>query len=265
MKTSVCKPVWSGRLVISTLATSAALGSFAASPVYARTQADPSAYTLKKRAFKTGDINRYKFTVKIHIAEMDTVIRMLFKETTKEAKPDGEFTLLNQFESAVVTAAGTEQDISTFLPTITVIRDKDGKLSNKTEGGNEQAAAQMSTMIQSLSTAQDAYVPKGPVKVGDKWKVSVSMPGPTGGTNKSEGEATLVGIEAVDGVKSLKIMITSDVDNKEAGLKARSESTMNIDPDNGKLLKMTAKADGTVGGMKMTQDIEMVLAPQDKK
>src|ERR1051326_5352364 len=154
-----------------------------------------------------GNLNRYKVRMKIHLAQLDTSLSMLFKETVKEAKPSGEFTVLTQFESASANAGGMEQDLLPLLPTITVMRDKAGKISAKTEGGLEQISSQITPMFQGLSTMQDSYVPKNPVKVGDKWKVTATTPSPTGGETKSEGEATLVGTEIVGGIKSLKVKV----------------------------------------------------------
>jgi hypothetical protein len=261
-------PAECGRLFCSALIASAlAAATLPANPAFAQDAKAPDTteYTLKKRVFKTGDVNRYKLAMKNHIGEQEILLNILFKETTKDSKPTGEFTLVNQFESAVVNVGGNEQDISSLLPVVTVLRDKAGKLTTKTEGGNEQASAQISSMMQSLSTMQEAYLPKNPIKVGDKWKVSVSTPGPAGGTTKTDGEATLVGSEIVGGVKSLKLKVISDVDNAASSVKAHSESTMNIDPDSGKLLKMLAKIDGTAAGMKMTQELEMTSLPPDKK
>jgi hypothetical protein len=261
-------PGWTARVVRSVvLATLLSGGALAAHPAVAQDTkaADVAAYTMKKRVFTTGEVNRYKLAMKVQTGGQDITVNMAFKETIKDAKPSGEFTILNEFESAMANIGGMEQDISTFLPTITVMRDKDGKLSNKTEGGNEQASAQISTMMQQLSTMQEPYLPKNPVKVGDKWKISVTAPGPAGGTNKTEGEATLIGTEVVSGVKSLKLKVVADVDNKEKDTKAHTESTLNLDPDSGKLLKMTTKLDGTAEGSKIGQEMEISLVPADKK
>jgi hypothetical protein len=119
-------------------------------------------------------------------------------------------------------------------------------------------------MMQSLSTLQEAYLPKDAVKVGDKWKVSVKTPGASGATTSADGEATLVGTEMLAGVKSLKVKIVSDIDNKTADVKAHSESIMNIDPDSGRLVKMMAKVDGTAKGAKMQQELNIALVPGDK-
>jgi len=261
-------PGWTARVVRPVmLASLLSAGALTAHPAVAQDTktADATAYTMKKRVFKTGEVNRYKFAVKNQMAGQDITVNMVFKETTKDAKPSGEFTILNEFESALANIGGMEQDLSSYLPTITVMRDKDGKLTNKTEGGNEQANAQISSMMEQLSTMQEAYLPKTPVKVGDKWKVSVTTPGPTGGTNRAVGEATLIGTEIVSGVKSLKLKVIADVDNKEGDIKAHTESTMNIDPDSGKLLKMSAKVDGTTAGNKVGQELEMTLVPTEKK
>ncbi len=246
------------------LASALAAGSCVALPVLAQDTKPAEAVTIVKRMFKTGDVNRYKLGMKVNYGGMATVISLLFKETTQDAKPTGEFTLVNQFESAMASIGGNETDISSFLPIVTVMRDKDGKLSNKTEGGIDAAGAQISGMMQSLSTLQEAYLPKNPVKVGDKWKVSVTNPGPTGAT-KSEGEATLIGTEMIGGVKSIKLKVTSEVDNKADEIKAHTESTMNLDPDSGKLLKMLSKVDGTTKGMKVSQELDLSLVPADKK
>ena len=227
-------------------------------------KADPSvANTLKKRIFKTGDVNHYKLSMKSQVAGADNSVTITFKETTKDAKADGQFTLLDEFESAMANIMGADQDISSFLPTITVVRDKDGKLSNKTEGGIEQAAAQISPVMQQIATIQEAFLPKTPVKVGDKWKVTVTAPGPDGAGAKHDGEATLLGTEVIGGIKSVKLKVSSDVDANDA--KVHNESLLNLDPETGKLLKISAKVDGTSGGMKITQELEMSLVPAEKK
>lgn len=258
----------SAKRVAGPLALALAIGgAFAAGPARAQdtNTSDTSEYTLKKRVFTAGDVNRYRLAMKVHSGDQDSTVNLQFKETTKEAKPSGEFTLLNQFESAVATIGGTEQDIVSFLPMVTVIRDKGGKLSTKTEGGNEQAASQISSVMQSISTMQEAYLPKKPVKIGDTWKVSVATPGPDGATTKTEGDATLVGTEVVSGIKSVKLKVIADVNNKGSDVKGHTESVMNLDPASGKLVKMSAKVDGTAMGMKITQEIEVSLLAPDSK
>ena len=222
--------------------------------------ADTATYTLSQRLFKAGDVSRYKLTMR----GQDSSVNLQYKETTKEAGVGGTFTLLDQFESATANVGGTEQDFSAFLPTITITRDKAGKLTSKAEGGAEQASAQISAMLQSFATMQNAYLPKTPVKVGDTWKVTSSTPGPTGGAVTSKGDATLIGTEVIFGVKSVKIKIVGDVDTKEGDIKAHSEALLNLVPETGKLLKMTTKVDGTTKGMKVSQELEMTLLPADK-
>lgn len=267
MNTFASLSVRISRLTRATLLASAfAAGACIAYPALAQDTkaADTTAYTLAKRVFKTGDVNRYKLGMKVHLGDMESIVNLLFRETIQDAKPGGEFTALNQFETASANIGGSEQDLMAFLPTVTVMRDKAGKLTNKTEGGIDAASAQISGMMQSLSTMQEAYLPKTPVKFGDKWKVSVSTTGPAGGAQKSAGEATLVGTEIIGGVKSYKLKVIAEVDNKEQDVKAHTESTMNLDPDSGKLLKMLSKVDGTAGGMKVSQELELNLVPTEK-
>ncbi|HLJ55223.1 MAG TPA: hypothetical protein VKT77_09295 [Chthonomonadaceae bacterium] len=220
----------------------------------------PDDVSMVKRVFKTGDVNHYRVELKANIGGVDQTVSLQFKETTKDAKPSGEFTLVNQFESASIGG----MDILQAVPIVTVMRDTAGKLSNKTEGGLDAVASQISGLMEGISTLQDAYVPKTHVKMGDKWSVLVTTSSQGGSPTKSKGEATLVGTEIVGGVKSLRLKVTSDVDNKDADVKAHSDSVLNVDPATGKLLKMVAKVDGMAGGMKLVQEMELSLVPPDK-
>jgi predicted RNA-binding protein with TRAM domain len=232
-----------------------------------RSAAPEDTVTVNKRVFKVGEVSRYKLDVKATIDGKEAAtVSLKFKVTTKSAKPNGEFTIVNQIESATSVSDGKEQDISAFMPTVTVSRDKSGKLSNKSEGGNPQAAEQIASLLQALATINEAYIPKDPVKVGDKWKILINTPGPGGsGATKAEGEATFADTETVLGTKSVKLKVVTDIVTENSEDKTHSVSTMNIDPVSGKLLKVSAKADGTSMGMKMVRELELTPLPADAK
>jgi predicted RNA-binding protein with TRAM domain len=252
-------------LIASTL-PGVAISADAASP-RSRFAALEDTYTLSKRVFKAGEVSRYKLDVKANIDGKDAAtVSLTFKVTTRSVKPNGEFTLVNQIETATSTMDGKEQDISAFMPTVTVSRDKAGKVSSKSEGGNPQAAEQIASLLQALATIHDAYIPKDPVKLGDKWKVSINTPGTDGsGATKAEGEATFADTEVLMGVKSIKLKVITDIVTENSDDKTHSVSTLNIDPASGKLLKVSAKADGTSMGMKMIRQLELFPLPADAK
>ena len=250
--------------MVSTLTGAAAHGAAAA--LRNRRAAVEDTYTLSKRVFKVGDVSRYKLNVKANIDGKDAAtVSLTFKVTTKSAKPSGEFTLVNEIETATSTNEGKEQDISAFMPVVTVSRDKAGKVINKSEGGNPQAAEQIANLLQALATINDAYLPKDPVKIGDKWKVAITNPGNGGGATKAVGEATFADTETLMGIKSVKLKVVTDLVTENADEKSHSVSTLNIDPVSGKLLKVSAKAEGTSMGTKMVRELELTPLPADTK
>jgi len=223
---------------------------------------DVTPYTLAKRVYKSGEIGHFKITMNIHSGEMNSKVDLRWKETTKDTKPSGEFTLLAEFETAVAKSGEMEQDIISALPVVTVMRDKAGKVTNKTQGGIDPVSGQFATLIQSLVTVTDTFAPPGPVKIGDKWKVTGTGFGASG--VKSTGEATLAGTEVIDGLKTVKLTVATNVDNKADDIKAHSDTIVNIDPATGKLVRMSAKLQGTTKGTKLMQDFELGRVTSDK-
>lgn len=227
---------------------------------------DAGSYTLKKRVFTVGESNRFRVAGKAQMNGMPLEFTMVFKELTKSAKPTGEFTILTQFESAVANIAGAEQDISAFMPVVTTARDKDGKYTVKTDGGLEQVNDIVGPLPQRFATIADNFLPEKPVKVGDTWPVKAEAPSLDGGVTKTEGDATLVGLEVLNGVKSLKIKVSAKVIAKDDQKPGEAESLLFIDAATNKLLKFTSTVTTYVKGEKVPGEMQITaLAAKDEK
>jgi hypothetical protein len=257
------------------LATGAlTLASYHAHALY-RQAADTTEYTLK-RVFKEGDVDRYKLAVHTTInapqagGEVNIDLTLTMKETTKEVKPDGAVKLVEEFEEAhgkfTSPMGEQEADLKRMMPKITQIRDKKGAVDVKTEGGNAMLSGQIAGMIENMARAEIASLPSKAVKVGESWKIESNpeVEKATGG--KTTGDVTLISTETIDGIKTLKLKAVTDTEVKEqGGGKMRGEVVSNVDARTGKAVRLTSKADGEVGGNKISATVEARLVTGDDK
>lgn len=228
---------------------------------------DATEYTIHKPTYKKGDLDRYKMSVNMLLNaganenEIDLSFRL--KQATKEAKDDGSFTLVQEFEEAKVTSQGREQDITSSLPKITMLKDKDGKFTTKVEGGSDQMG-QITNMLGNLGKSQEAFYPTKPVKIGDKWKISFDGPGTEEIKSKVTGEATLVKTETIGGIKTFAIKVLSNTDVTGAeSVKGTSEQVMNVDIETGKVVRLTANSSIEAQSATVKMKMEMNRLPKE--
>lgn len=247
--------------------------------------ADAATYTLI-RVFKAGDADRYR--LKVHVtgtdsqsANQDVKLDFRFRENVKEIKPDGSRLLTDVFDKAVAQINGLEQDVTAFMPTLTRTIDKKGQpVSVTVEGGLDQLNVQLTPMFESMGKAQAEFYPQQPVKVGDTWKVDQSDPKEP--AEKTTGTATLVGLETVGGVPSLKIKIVTDTKTKapdpastsgaKVDITIHFDGTCNLDPKTGKLVKLSGTGLRTLVGAQTSNgkttietELALVTGPDDDK
>ncbi len=232
-------------------------------------QADPDSKTyLLKRIYKKGEINRYKFSVNTTMTPpgsteaIQIVMKMTAKETVKSADADGSYSVTQKFESAVMNTLGMDRDITSSLPVTTTTRDKDGKTTMKSEGGDPQAAQQIASMG-GYSELAEKSIPKKPVKIGEEWETRSKLPAPDGsGDMEVTSTSKLVGKEILDGVKALKI-------STKATFSGTADATMEIimflEEKTGKPLKYTMDSDLEAQGIPMKMKVTMkIVVPEAK-
>jgi hypothetical protein len=242
-------------------------------PILAQDTPDTTTYTITKRLYKAKDLDRYKIAVTTSMdnpmgGQLEIKVSMLIKETVQEVKEDGSLTLIHEFEQAAANIMGMDQDITSFMPKVTQTRDKNGKIDVKVEGGNEQAAGQVAEMIKGMARAQTAFYPDKPVKIGDSYKVSYKGSIGPGQEADIKGDAKVVAVETISGIKTLKIKITSTSASSDANGAAasKSEGTCNLDIKTGKIVRMASKIDGTANGGKTSTEINYRLVlPEEKE
>lgn len=226
---------------------------------------DDTAYTIK-RVYKTGDADRYKITMKMNmdVGAMPVEIEetMVMRETTKEAKEDGTYTLVVDFPTATVTANGADVDIASMLPKFTVAMDKAGKADIKMEGGNDQLLGQMGDQLKQFANSATAFAPKKPVKVGDSWDVDVSNFSQQ--VKNLKGKSTFVSVETIKGFKVGKIRSVMDVVG-DMGITMHTVATTYFVLASGKALSFTSQSDGDLPGGKMHMDMSLKMLDADAK
>ncbi len=275
------KPLtWGLRALLPLLLVGGALPP--AQPVRAlRLQADDTtAYTFE-RTYKAGDVDRYRMVIKSTVnsqltgnKDVDVLLSILMKETTKELKPDGGAVLQDDLEQAYAKIGDQEMDATSLLPGHVVqTRDKQGRIvESKIEGG---ASADNGNQMQMFAQQGMTFYPPKPVKVGESWKISTEASNPAQKGLKVVGTATLVGTETLNGVKTLKVKAVTDttgpapapaVAGGTGDLKVHFDGVGNIDPASGKLVHMTGTADGVVGPLgasKMQLTLDLLKADEN--
>jgi hypothetical protein len=263
---------WSALTLTPILLTGAVL--LAAHPAASmRWQApDTNVYTLN-RTYKSGDVDRYRLVTSgtFNGAEtggknIDVLLSILMKETTKEVKPDGTALLLYDIEQAYAKTGDEERDMTAFLPGHLVqTRDKQGRiLSDKVEGAGGQAGTGAGPEMFPLMAM--AFYPPKPVKIGETWKINIESPSPQMKGVKSVGSGTLVGPETLDGVKTLKVKAVTDIigsteaaNTTQGSIKLHYEGVGNIDPTNGKLIHMSGTTNGNTPMLGNAQKMQYAL------
>jgi hypothetical protein len=240
-------------------------------PTYGQQTAAKSDQTYSiQRVFKAGDVDLYKMkiTQKASLGGQDVDIKMNLemKETTKSVGDSGQVTVTEEYTKANANIGGQDMDLAQMMPKITLKKDKAGQVEVSTEGGQEPAVGQISSMAKKMMQSQAAQLPTKPVKIGDTWTNDV-----TGLSEEADAKTkmtmTLEGIETINGIKTLKLKSVSDTTGgTQSSTKMHAESTMYLDAISGKPVKLTSKADGTVSGSKFSS--EMVLergGPEEAK
>ena len=254
-------------LFAGTVATNAAHAQEKATAVMQKADADSKTYLLK-RVFKKGEINRYKFSMNMTMTPpgstdaIQIVMKATSKETVKSAEADGAYSVTTQFESMVMNIQGMERDMTSSLPITTKKRDKDGKITTKSEGGDPQSAQQFASMGAYSELAEKAF-PSKAVKIGEEWETHSKLPSPDGsGEVEVISTSKLVGKEILDGVKALKISTKV----KTSGIAdSTQESVIFIEEVTGKPLKMTLDSDIEAQGIPMKIKMTMkVVVPEAK-
>lgn len=228
-------------------------------------------YTVRL-AYKTGEINRYRWIIEAKIndpqdgKEKPLFFRMIVKETTKEVKPDGAAVLESDFEETYIKLGDVERDASAEIAgRITQTRDPLGRvLEGKVEGGNSLVAGASGGETMFSQTAMAFYPPR-PVKMGETWKIEIEPKNPKFQHYKMTGTGTLLGTETVDNVKTLKIKaVTDTAGDAKSGLKLHFEGVGNIDPTSGKLLRINGASEG-FAGLPGSNQIRQELLKGDSK
>jgi hypothetical protein len=251
---------------------------------------DEKTYTLV-RTFKAKDVNHYKLNLNTSInspqlgGNIDIVMTMLMKETTKEVKDNGSAVLMSEFDSANVKFGDNEQDMTALMPSVTSTVDKTGRiLDTKIEGGNPMfTQGPGANMFKNISP--QTYFPPKAVKVGDTWKIDSSADAPdkddkskdkekNKAVQKTTGTATLVGVETINGLQTLKIKMATDSEStlenpmnpgEKLDIKAHTEGVSNVDMASGKLVKLTSTSTSEGGPQgKMKVDLMFALVTDDK-
>ena len=262
--------------------TLAARPTLALQDAAADAKAGDKTYTIA-RAYTAKQTNRYKIEVNIKGnipaagGDVNIVTTLLQKETVQSVTPDGTATLLGEFESASVKFNELDQDMTSQMPTVTTTVDKTGHvLTTKIEGGGPQVTQGPGAQMLNGVTQPGLY-PSKPVKIGDTWKIDAAKPKAGEKAPLSmTGTATLVGLETVDGVPTLKIKTVSDsqvsMDNpfnpgEKLDVKSHTTGVSNLEVASGKLIKAvaTTESEGGIFGKKSTSEMSVVLLKDDGK
>ncbi len=254
-------------LFAGTVATNAAHAQEKATAV-AQQVDDASKTYLLKRVYKKGEVNRYKYSMNMTMTPpgstdaIQVVMKMISKESVKSAEADGSYSVTTQFESMVMNVMGMERDMTSSLPITTRTRDKNGKITTKSEGGDEQTSNHFASMEGYANLAEKA-IPSKSVKIGEEWEIRSKVPAPDGsGEVELVSTSKLLGKEDVDGVKALKISTKV----KTTGVVGSTqESVIFIEEATGRPLKMTMDGDIEAQGIPMKMKMTMKIADREAK
>ena len=258
--------------------------AFGTKPLFALPiQADDKTEYTVQRVFKAKEVDRYKMDIKMVInnpqlgGELNASVDGLLKQTTTEVKDDGTATLETVFEKALANAAGQEIDAAAMMPKTTLTLNKKGELVNMKTDGGEGPFAMIGSMVASM---QRSFFPNKPVKVGDTWYMDVSVAAPKGKEKEPEkpkeapkDNATFVAVETIKGIKTLKVKLVGDVPLPKEILalgdgakedKTHIELFGYIDPQNGKLIRLTSSSAAKSGPLKKIE-LTFALITGDEK
>ena len=249
-------------VLMGSLALLPALSQEQAKATPAATQADADkTYTLR-RVYKKGDVTRHnmKMTMIMHNPQggddINIVMDFAIKELVSRADADGSNSVTTEYEKAAVSVLGTEQDLLSSMPKVTVSHDKDGKATTKLEGGSPQSSQAFVGMGDMVKMGENAY-PKKPVKIGETWEVETKAPGQNGAEETTvKASVKLVSIDLLDGVKVFRLETKTDA---EGAATMHSTATTLIEVETGKLVKVTLKGDGEAAGQPMKMDMTMSM------
>jgi hypothetical protein len=229
-----------------------------------------AAYAVSQRIYKSGETSRYRLTVKIQtpgpMGDQDVTIQLKLRETARAAKVStGEWSLVQQFETGTVNLGGQEQDVLGLLPIVTLTRDKRGLVTMSTAGGTPDGAAELGGLLLQITNAARDFAPDKAVKIGDKWKASFTNPSKIMGGTMVEADTELLDTETIEGIKTLKIRFKGTSQNAGDAETAPIEGTVNVEPETGRLVRITEKGAGTFAGGKAKADLEMTLITKEDK
>lgn len=239
--------------------TALTLSAVTVSTLAARFRRDEALISVK-RAYKMGDMDRYKlaFSAKLNVpmtGELELKMNATLKETTKESKADGSALLQSVVEQANLKIGDQESEVTSFLSPFFQKVDKQGKVVEiKMEGGENQLGQRLGDIFQQVFQMEGAFYPPKAVKTGETWKLDATKIKQPDGTQEVTGSATYVGKETVKKVETLKIKLIRDTsftsDKAQLNSKTHFEGYGNIDPKDGKFVKITGAIEGSTGPLK---------------
>lgn len=238
---------------------------------------DASAYTLR-RIYKPGETNRYKLVSNSSVSlpeqgnsELSFLLNMTLKETVEKGKAEGSTLLTTEVEAATAKVGEQEQDITTLTPKVKRTVDKNGSVvETMLDNQNNPFADQLGAAIRQLLDIQTAFYSDKPVKIGDTWKITLPEAKLADDKNKeaqveTNGTATLVGKEAVDGTDTLKVKVTLDAKGKgKENFRTHFEGVGNLDATDYKMVKLTGLVQGNAGPIKKS-DLTLTRLTGDAK
>jgi len=230
---------------IRQVACALALAAFAAGGLSAARASAEDTYTIK-RAFKAGEVDRYKTTMDIEGGGgMKLQIAFATTEKTVEIKSDGTMVRSITVDSADLVMGGQTMQMPGFKPaTVSSTFDKDGK-PVKEEGQGGQ-------FIQMISMTRPTVEADKPLRVGEEWKTT--LPTNKDGSKKLDVVVKLLGLEAksdtipVDAYK-IKTVADGAVESPQGDQKVKMESVSFVTRDTGKVIRN----EGTVTGLTIAQ------------
>jgi len=266
-----------GRAMAAALFSGAALLAAVVNLAAAQTSdRDAKPVEVVRQKFAMGDESRYKLDLKLNVRGANggqaVIAKMQFKQTCSDVKPTGAHTLTDVFEAAGLKMASTpeaavaadEMDMLASLPVVTLVTDAAGAASISFQGGTDHGNADLGGILQQFAASSEAFRPPRPVKVGDKWKLAYANANKLIGAGKIDGDAELLGTEAVGTVKTLKIHIKAGDPPTGDPPKPGFEGIVNLDPATGRVVKLTQKGSGEFAGGSASVELTITLVDSQK-
>ncbi len=224
-------------------------------------QADPDKTYDIKAKYAVGDLLKYKMQMNMNLAMTvptgaspfpggEMIMSSGIKYKTVAVKPDGSAVIVMQAENAQVSMMGNAMPTPPSPPiTMEVDARGVGKMRSGLNTPGMQALSQVMN-LQQMPT-MGVVLPDHPVKIGDSW--DSELPSTMG---KIKLASTLLGVEAVGGVETLRIKMVTimplDIKMGKTGTPvtdaaaammimtgtAVTNSILNIQADNARIIKM---------------------------